>query len=63
MKTSTFFENESLFYTLALAIVALCEGQGPIFRVDDKLGEIENIVSLKRVRKLIKNLLNPERQK
>ena len=50
MKASTFFEFESLFYTLSLAIAALCKGQGPIFRIDDKLDEGDNIVSLKCLR-------------
>ena len=63
MKTSIFFENESLFYPLTLANFALCESQDPIFRVDVKLDERDKIVSLKRPKTMIKNVLNPERQK
>ena len=63
MKTSTFLEKESPFYSLTLAIVAFCEGPGPILWVDDKLDESDNIVNLKRLRKIMKNKLKPERQK
>ena len=63
MKTSTFLENESQFCSPTLVIIALCEGQGPIFRLDDKLDESDNIVSLKRLRKMIKNVLNLKRSK